>query len=276
MAASKWTDAKRWKAIELYISGKTHPEIAKALSIPVETVRPWIAGTYKAFYNIKASKGLNQHSIKNLPLQNPELTSKLFQDKLSAHTGPLTTVEVKFCWSYVASADYFEAMETSGLDEGLFTDKQLKGGKRGEQVRIRAESYLASVRMRIAYLKSKQNIIEYIQQLMKASFMDSDIGKPFLQKTILTRLENLKATKTPDAAKLERDYVTMLGKTFGGFTEKIDIGIIDHSKSVKMLHEHANSAETMEELRRQKEEEKIERERIIASAVRTGSEDTIQ
>lgn len=247
MNPRKFTDEKKFKALTLYLAGETMKAIAAEVGTGVGTVRKYLNAVVDGVVNVKASRALaNQHANPQTKakLQNPELINEEFKELLSPFDSPeLTPEEVKFCWSYVASNDYYEALSTAGLDVGLIQ------AKTGVDL-----AYKASCRLRIAYLRSKKNILRHIKELREDSTLAANIDKDFLQKEILVQLETLKTKDSEHSEKLARDYIQMLGRTFGGFTEKIEIGVVDHLKSVKALQEAAQSqSETLADLKKKKE-----------------------
>ena len=165
-------------------------------------------------------------------LQNPEVLNKAFFALLSApdaHT--LTSAEVKFCWSYVSSLDLDEAIFASGFDAGLYEEN--KSNPSGSPVGV--AGFDACIKMRIAYLKSKPNLQAFIKRIRKEAVLNVGIDKDFLQKEILLQIEGLKLSQTMDAKKLLRDYILMLGRSFGAFTDKVEIEEIDHGKTIEKL-----------------------------------------
>lgn len=263
MAKSKWTPHKRVKALEMYTAGEDMKVIAKAIGIYHNTVKTYVKQTHKALHNAAMAKSAettgNQYSTNadDIRLTNPALADQAFLDLLSAPDSEvLTDAEMKFCWKYTATSDYILAAKDAGFDVGLFTEEQIKGGKRGEKSRVYADTFLMAIKLRVAALRMKPNVIKHLAHLKETSLFDTEkVNKQYLQKIIVSEVEDLKSVPTGESAKLRRDYVQMLGRTFGGFTEKVEIGMIDHRKSVTKLGK-VIEADTLEMLRAKKEAER--------------------
>jgi hypothetical protein len=260
-----WTDADTVKMIALYAAGTGTTAIAAELGFALTTVRARIADLQKDFANIAATKNLDNISSRadskhkdkaTVRYQNPELINKAFHDLLSPPQSPsLTDTEVQFCWAYVGTNNYEESLTASGLDAGLF-DKSARDSQGAPK---KVKSYQHCLKLRIIYLKSKENILRFVKELRKSSVFKPEIDKDYLQQKIMVQLDSLEGIPGSDAQKLSRDYIQMLGRTFGGFTDKLEIGTVSHLESVKKLREHAQKSETLEELKKKKEE-------LVASA----------
>lgn len=260
MAKKKWTPHKRQKAIEMYIQNKDIAEIAKTIGIADQTVRIELNAIVKGMINARLTRTKHGNQWNNasddLRLSNPALLEEEFQELLSEPDDPvLSKAEEKFVWAYATSGDYVNAAMKAGFDHGYYTMEEIKGGKRGEKKRVYAESYVIGVKLRIAALRMKPNVKERLEELEGNGIFDStQVNKPYLQRVILRQLDNLDFNN-PDDKKLHRDYTQMLGRTFGGFTEKLEIGMVDHKKSVRKLAE-ISGADDLAMLRAKKEMEK--------------------
>lgn len=263
MPPLKWTPHKRQKALDMYIAGDKVTDIAKAVKMNANTVKTFVQAVYKSLHNAVLAKatqsGGNQYSTSadDIRLTNPALADQEFLNLISPPDSPvLTDAEMKFCWKFIATGDYVYAAKDAGFDAGLFTEKEIKGGKNGSKERVYGDSYLMTIKLRIAGLRMKPNIIEHMAKLSSTSMFDTEkVNKQFLQKIIVAEVEDLKSLHTGDSAKLRRDYVQMLGRTFGGFTERVEIGMVDHKKSIAKLGKLVHN-DTLEELRAKKEREK--------------------
>jgi hypothetical protein len=252
---ARWTDSDTVKMIGLFSVGKTTPEIAASLGFAVPTVRNKIADLEKDFANIAASKQTTTTHHKSnratVRYQNPELINEAFYSLLSQpQAESLTDNEVQFCWAYVGTNNYEEAMTASGLDAGLFE----LSARSSTGAPIKVKSYQHCLKLRIVYLKSKENILKFVKELRKSAVFTPDIDKDYLQQKIMIQLDNLDGDTSTDGKKLSRDYIQMLGRTFGGFTDKLEIGTVSHLESVKKLREHARKTETLEELKKKKQD----------------------
>jgi hypothetical protein len=266
MARKQWTDLDTGRMIKLYSKGKSTTEIAAALGYGATTLQKRMSETLKNVANIAASKGINASpatapAITNY--QNPELINKSFHDLLSPpDSKALTDTEVRFCWAFVGCNNYEEAIEAANLDAGLFKMGASSSAKTGT---TKIASYEHCLKLRIVYLKSKENILKFIKELRKSSVFKPDIDKDYLQQKIMVQLDSLETNPSADSQKLSRDYIQMLGRTFGGFTDKLEIGSVNHLESVKMLRKHASDTETLAELRAQKEKLKEEQAAMVAA-----------
>ena len=244
---SSWTREEKQKVLELYIEGNTMPKIAAAVGKGVSTVRHYINAMQRSLTNTKQTRMLpmmtklatgapvhvtDAHAREYNLLKNPELINEEFFQMLSApDSDVLTEAEEKFCWAYVSSMDLEEAIYSAGLDAGLYEIQKAAEDKS----QIPVKGFDSCIKMRIAYLKAKPNLSAFIKKLQEDVVLTVEVGKDFLQREILTQIEALKLSHTFESKKLLRDYIMMLGKTFGGFVDTVQVEEIDHAKTVQKL-----------------------------------------
>lgn len=256
-----WHADTKLKIIEMYLEGFTMAEICGQSGKGEKEVRKFINGTLHAMLNMKQTRMLVMGAakgggMKNKPLMssiqkemdklnNPELINEEFFKLLSPPDSELLTdAETKFCWSFAASFDYEQAMFASGLDAGLYTRAELEESRPGAGMSP-IKGFEHCLRMRIAYLKTKPNLCKFIKEIQQEVVFQVDIGKDFLQKEIMLQIDRLKNNPSLDAQKLMRDYLQMLGKTFGGFVDKLEVGEIDHAKTIEKLIKQSKKSEAL-------------------------------
>jgi hypothetical protein len=282
-----WTAEEKLQVIDLYIAGTTFQEMSKKLSRSAKSIRK-VLDTYQFnLANAKASRllpvmGKTQETSPRESytkewevLQNPEVLNVAFFELLSPPSSPtLSDAEIKFCWSYVSSLDLDEAIFASGFDAGLYTED--KSNPAGAPIGV--QGFDACIKMRIAYLKSKPNIQAFIKRIRKEAILNVGVDKDFLQKEILLQIEGLKLSQTMDSKKLLRDYILMLGRSFGAFTDKLEVEEIDHGKTIeklmaaskvtqgqKLIVEAGKAEATLKEAAAIREKEARERNRALAA-----------
>ena len=246
MAPSTWTAEEKIKCQELYIRGCTMAELSKELSRPVKAIRSYINTVLRSLTNTKQSRMLpmmskfgklkievhDAHAKEYNYLRNPELINEEFFKLLSPPDSvDLTEEEEKFCWCYASSLDLEESIYASGLDAGLYTvEKCAEDGTRNP-----VKGFESCIKMRIAYLKAKPNLAAFVKKIREDAVFTVNVGKDFLQQEILLQIEALKGSQTLESKKLLRDYIMMLGKTFGGFVDTVQVEEIDHAKTIERL-----------------------------------------
>lgn len=234
-----WTPHKRDKALTMYVAGAKVADIGKELKIDLNTIRQFVKSIHKGLTNRYATSGnggTNQWNPQGeLRLQNPELINQAFQAVLSPPDAEiLTEAELQFIHIYASTNNFDIAAANSGMDAGLFTVKEMKGGKGGRKELT--ENYSICLKLRVAYLQMKPNIKQKITELRGTSNFDTgQVNREYLQKQIMVEIDALKDAQGEGLIKIRRDYITMLGKTFGGFTEKIEIGMVNHNETVRKL-----------------------------------------
>lgn len=286
--AAPWSAEDKTLALEHYIKGVTLNNIAKLVGRTKPATARYIQVTIKALMNAKQTRALTyntkggdrnfhanltpEQKKEQARLDNPELLNKPFYDLLSGKKNKtLTDAEVKFCWSYVASGDYKEALLVSKLDEGLYTLGQLGAEDRGGGPPIPVKGYEQCLRLRIAYLKSKPNIAEFIKKIREDAVFSVDVDKNFLQQEIMIQIDRLKSNKSLEGQKLLRDYIQLLGRTFGGFTDKVEVNDIDHAKTIAKLTEQASKSETLSMAIEKERSEAVLEEEILTKAEEEGN-----
>lgn len=243
---SSWTATDKMRALDLYIVGHTMEEIASLIGHSVKEVRKHINTYQRSITQAKVTRMLPQmvkkdgtavshtpaHTAEFNNLLNPELINVEFFSRLSPPDAEeLTESEVKFCWAYVSSMDLEEAIFASGLDAGLYEIH--KTAENGAPLAIKG--FEACVKMRIAFLKMKPNIAAFIKKIRAEAVFNVGVDKDFLQKEIMCQIEGLKLSHSMEAKKLLRDYILMLGRTFGGFVDKVEVEEVDHAKTIEKL-----------------------------------------
>lgn len=258
---TRWTPAVLGKALTLYMEGKTIAEIAKACKVASKTVANSLSRDIKriveaqnARHSQNGNKWNNQST--DIRLHNPALKDEQFQQMLTdPEAESLSHFEEDFCWHYNITNDQVHSAIQSDLDIGLYSID--KDGKK-----ILSEQYTASVKLRAIALLMKPNIKAKLEELQNTSLFDhTKVNKNYLQRLILQQVDLLAGNSSEDK-KLGRDYIQMLGRTFGGFTEKIEIGVVDHKKSVQKLAQIAQ-ADDLATLRAKKEAEKQQLESAV-------------
>lgn len=280
MANTKLTPTMRMRIIDMFIAGKTAAEVSKATKVDKSSCTKYFSGMAKAIVNAHAARSAagNQWNTgsKDIRFHNPELANEEFLKVLSDPNdpdAPLTEEEINFCHIFVTQNNYELAGRHSGIDVGLFTEKEIKSGRTSKVQKELADTYMINLKMRISYLRQKPNVQRFIRQLQETDSFDKHgkIDKELLQHLILTEIETLRDNSSSDMKKLNRDYVQMLGRTFGGFTERVEVGVVDHKESVRKLAEAQQKMDTLEDLRKQKEAEKAQEEAILSEAKKKGA-----
>jgi len=250
----KWTPAVLGKALTLYMEGKTIEEISKACRVAKKTVANSLSRDIKRIVEAQNARHKSNGNMWNnqsadIRLHNPALKDPQFQQMLSdPEAESLTQFEEDFCWHYNITNDQVHSAIQSDLDVGLYETN-------AEGKKVRSEQYTASVKLRAIAMLMKPNIKAKLDELQKTALFDVDkVNKGYLQRMILQQVNNLDGA-SPEDRRLGRDYIQMLGRTFGGFTEKIEIGMVDHRKSVRKLAALAQ-ADDLATLRAKKEAEK--------------------
>lgn len=283
----KWSDTEKVTCLMMYIDGKTNKEIAKYLKRGETAVMAFVNNLFKAMANMKQSRILGRGvDLKADPtnmtkaqqqelarLKSPELLNQPFYDLLSLDNPdvPLTEAEVNFCWAFVSSDNYEEAIKTAGLDAGLYQPSSMKlNGQLEQGEKAPVEGYKHCLMLRATYLKRKSNIQKFIAQLREEAVYETELNKEYLQREIQVQIDKLREIKTVEAAKLVKEYLMMLGKTVGGFTDKLDIGLIDHARTLDRLHASADrlgkEGETLTEAIARKRKQQEEAEALLAAA----------
>ena len=246
----RWTPPEKMKALDMYIMGHPFEEIAGFLHRDIKEVRRTVNSYQRSLTQTKMvrlapmmHKERNNCTANTDPhqaveysfLTNPELINEEFFKLLSdpeASIENLTPAEVKFCWAYVSSMDLEEAIYASGLDAGLYMPGD---GTKGGGAPSPIKGFQACIKMRISYLKTKPNLAYFIKKIRAEAVFNVDVDKDFLQKEIMTQIEGLRLNTTMEGKKLMRDYIMMLGKTFGGFVDKLEVQEVDHAKTIERL-----------------------------------------
>lgn len=254
---ARWSPEKKLAILTMYSENYTLSEIALSTGVPANSISQFVSATYKGLSNSRQSRQLKMGKSKtgeqiNLTEEqqeeiqktaDPDIINKEFYDRVShPEAEELTEYEVRFCWSFVASQDYEEAMKISELDVGLYDIEQVKGGISSKPTK----AYNQNLRIRVAYLKSKKNIMNFIFKIQREVVLSASVDKHFLQREIMIQIDNLKNSTSLEAKKLLKSYIEMLGKTFGGFSESVAVGQIDHAETLKKLHDSAKKTETLQ------------------------------
>ena len=231
--AKKLTPALTGKMADLYIKGHTIAEIAKACRLARKTVANSISLYIKALNDAQSIRHTQNGNMWNnksteVRLHNPALKDEKFQAMISNPDSPdLPEFEEAFCWHYNITNDQIHSAVAAGLDEGLFSTTK-------EGAKIPVEHYSDKARLRAIAVLMKPKIQTKLEELRSTSLFDTAaVNKEYLQRVILQQVANLGGSEAD--RKLGRDYVQMLGRTFGGFTEKIEIGMVDHKESLRKL-----------------------------------------
>jgi hypothetical protein len=259
-----WSDTEKIAAIMMYVNGKTNKEIGRYLRRGERTISSFLNSLFKAMANTKQSRILasNYHTSQDPTkmtkaqqkelerLKSPEMLNEPFYKLLSKDhpNAPLTDHEVNFCWALVSSDNYEEAIEVAGLDAGLYNPKKMTGTRSFTTTgKAPIEGYKHCLMLRATYLKRKSNIQKFIAELRKEAVYEAELDKEYVQKQIQIQIDQLRGVKSVEAAKLVKEYLVMLGKTVGGFTDKLDLGVIDHSKSLERIHRTVEQEPNMTE-----------------------------
>ena len=267
MPPKRFTPDLLLQVLKLYAAGESYDSIGKAVGFKTNTVRKRIKDHINLVANVESVNQAKANGYKANAhpekLVNPALINKDFENLLSPPDGDnLTEAEVKYCWALVGTNNQQQALEAAGMDIGL-----TQHGQGGAAVKV--EGYEYAAKMRIVHLKSKPNVLAFIKKLRQDSVFKADVDKDYLQKQIMIQLDELDNDTSSDARKLKRDYIQLLGRTFGGFTEKIEVGYVDHASSVKTLAEHARKTEKLAELKVLKQK-KLESEKKDNGVVSSG------
>ena len=271
----KWSDSEKVASVEMYLQGKTNLQIAKYLQRRPKAVTSFINNLIKGLMNTKQSRilgtevqpfaspeGYAKHQQQELiRLRDPDLLNQPFLEMLSPDdpNAPLTDAEVDFCWTYVSTDNYEESIKAAKLDVGLYSPKNMTGaGLLGPKERPVIEGYKHCLALRATYLKRKSNVQHFIHQLRDEAIYEPNLDKDFLQKQILIQIHKLREMNTVESAKLMKEYISMLGKSVGGFIERKEIGVIDHSTTLDRLHSQIQDegTETIEEMIERKKKER--------------------
>jgi len=187
---------------------------------------------------------------------NPEMLNKPFRDLLTDGKEELNQHEIKFCWSYVASNDWGEALKASNLDIGLYTATKTKNGRVTFR---RLECYTAVADLRVAAMKCRPEIHRMVQEVREQAIFNVDIDKDFLQRVIMIEIDRLRDGNGLEEKKLLHRYLEMLGRSFGAFSEKLTVETIDHAAVMRAIVDKAGKTETMTEaIERMEKEEQAE------------------
>jgi len=263
---------KKWRIVCALAQGKTNKECAAIANLSPGWVRKFFAqlvedlgtvaetrdsiakGKAGAQTNISNQYGVAQP--RSALANNPELLNQPFKALITDPTmkRELNECEVRFCWSYVASNSYDEALKASGLDIGLYKAKKNQNGITSFQ---KLECYKPLAELRIAHMKSRPEIAKFIAEVREQAIFNVEIDKDYLQKEVMIQVDYLKGVNNMEGRKLLRDFLMMLGKTFGGFTDKIQIDNIDHAAVMKAIADQSGKVESIAQAiaRKKREEE---------------------
>lgn len=246
--------------LEDYMNGMGFSEIGKKYGFNTEPTRWFLQEHIKALRNIhetrlliedqKAddncttaltkkgtlSKTLSFKGVKDIDQKINECFLNKLSDPLD-HI--LTEDEINYCYLIVHENNWQNAMEDSGLNEGLLRSN---------------DGYKRALRLRHLYLKKKPNIAKYINELQLKNLKEAKLDKQHVQSKLIQRIEILENQNDPKHETTLAKYYHMLGQSVGAFTEKIEIQEVSLDDVVKQ----------MKEIRmRRAEETSTEREKYI-------------
>lgn len=227
----------------------TVPEIAEKHRTSENNVGLIATRFWKSLTNMKEARALMslspdstvqanvdaKNSLKEL--QGTELINKEFLKLLSGDTEALLSdQEAVYCWVYVHTGDTIEAMKTSGLDVGLYSEKK----------RERRFSYDRAVALRSHYLNCKPNVTAYIKELRETRLIDADVGRARIQSELIEQLEQMKTSGDRSNRTAILRTIELLGKTVGAFVDRVEIQEINPANALDKLIEMAQEAQVHE------------------------------
>jgi hypothetical protein len=236
------SDSQRYSILMSFLEGSSVPELELTWNLKRKSVRPYLNSIRDMLSvalaldhnmgKVNTTKGspesINVEAvIKNVIRgnSNTQLDSFLSGPK----TKNLTAQEVTFGYIYNATGSINLALKESEFESVLTSTtspaiKQTLG----------------------MYLLSKPNIKSFINSLVKTQQKSLEISKPFVQNELVVQIIQLKeklALETT-AKQADRGYllkaIELLGKTVGGFTDRIQIEEVDPSKALDKLIEMVN------------------------------------
>lgn len=222
-----------YQILDLYLQGVSTTKLSEQFKYSPADINKMIEDHYRNLINSRAQRVLDINP-KATPDNHPAL-SKLkaietigqdFLDILSDNfSETLSEEEALFSWIYVHKGDSADAIEESGLNIGLFPDKEV--------------TYRRAILTRSLYLQNKPNVAAYIKELREKKYYAEDVSKGLVQELLLEEIYKIRnAGDKRDSKSLSR-YIELLGKTIGAFTERVEVHEIDPSKALDTLIELA-------------------------------------
>jgi hypothetical protein len=228
-----------YKVIEGYIKGKTTPELSTEFHYSEDKIIRMVEEHYKDLVNAKEAhalcitRGGDGYNPVFEKLKASEVMTESFLALLSPWDScTLSEEEALFSWIYVHKGDSIEAVESSGLNIGLFEERPV--------------TYKRGILTRSLYLQNKANIAAYIKELREKKYYTEDITKQYVQELLLEQIAQMKLKGDKRDGVNLRQTIELLGKTIGAFTEKIEIHEVDPSRSLDLLIEMAKEASVSE------------------------------
>lgn len=206
-----------WEIIKSILEGKSYTEIAQSISTSESSVRRFVTNTAKLLHqNVetrhlidsqvldKAGKKYSWAPTKALDSQ----VNRKFMTLLSEGDSPVLTEEERtFCYLLVYEGNAKEALKDSGLSVGL-----VKGTKLSDYNRL--------LELRVAYLKSKPNIVDYLKELQLKFVETLAVNKSTIQAEIFRTITQLRNQDDPKNAPTIAKLLNDLGRTEGVFIDK--------------------------------------------------------
>ena len=146
---------------------------------------------------------------------NPNIINEKFLSKLSGDEEPILTEEEQtYAWIYSCTNNNTKALKDSKLDAGL---KKRHDGHE-------TSSYKNSVKLRGYYLRSKENVRQYIISLRERKLEDLKIDKGYVQSQLVSEIEFLNEEADPTKRNTKLRALELLGKTLPGcFSETVKV-----------------------------------------------------
>lgn len=227
-----------YSMLDKYLKGATTPELSVEFHYTEDKIIEMLEEHYRDVVNAKAAHSLCITSSDGSnpvleKLRNTEVLQQEFLDLMSNENScTLTEEESLFAWIYVHKGDSIEAIESSGLNIGLFADRPV--------------TYRRGILTRSLYLQNKNNVAQYIKELREKKYYTEDVTKQYIQELLLEQIAQMKLKGDKKDAVNLRQTIELLGKTIGAFTEKIEVHEIDPSRSLDLLIEMAKEASVKE------------------------------
>jgi hypothetical protein len=227
-----------------FVYGKgTYQGLAEKYKVHYDTIRKLIRDFQNDLNNLAETYklvdcGENKFSVTNhanLRRADPVLINEAFLSLLSHPNAPiLTEKEQSYAWIYTFTGDNMKALKQSGLAEGLLLHGKLK--ESDGTPRLEPVSFQNAAKIRGFYLRSKDNIKEYIISLRERKLEDLKIDKGYIQSVLVDQIEALKeeVEDKSNRAQLLRS-VELLGRTCNAFTETIRIEEIRPDQALDTL-----------------------------------------
>jgi len=219
----------------------TYDSLAAKYKVHYDTIRKIIRDFQSDLNNLAETYDLvspNNYKFKStgcVRVAHPELINESFLSLLSAPTAPiLTEAEQTYAWIYTYTGDSGKALKQSKLDAGLENNKEVVSTPQG------TTPFQNAVKIRGFYLRSKENVRDYIISLRERKLADLKVDKSYVQSHLIEIIENLRDEADPSTNRNNMlKSLELLGKTCNAFTENIRIEEVKPGDALDSLLELA-------------------------------------